>query len=214
MKSIGRFLFVAIASVAITSSAKAADDWVERLGVALLSKQLGIDPELVLGTCRTSRVTVYEYAPVFVLHRSTKRNPTEIMRLRRSGLGWGEIAKRIGMHPGTFNQMRVRGDFETDRFWSSIVRDRCALSDREIARMRSDGVDWPELSAIAFVAREAGVKPDKVRSRWESDKDWSKVRGHFKVGNDFGKSKSAASSKVAPQAGRSKGKSKGKSGKG
>lgn len=214
MKLIGRFLFVATACLAITQSALAADDWVERLGVALLSKQLGIDPELVLGTCRTNRVTVYEYAPVFVLYKSSKRNPNEIMRLRRSGLGWGEIAKRLGMHPGTFNQMRVRGDFETDRYWSSVVRDRCALSDREIFRLRSNGLDWPELSAIAYVAREAGVKPDKVLSRWELDKDWGKVRGHFKVGSEFGKSKSASSSNSPRRAGKAKGKSKGKGGKG
>jgi hypothetical protein len=129
---------------------------IERIGAMILSGQLGLPQDEILRTSDRYDRSVYDLAPLYSIQRQTRRSSDEIWRLRQSGLGWGQIAQRLGMHPGTFNKMRVRGEFDNDWRWDDIMRDRYGWSDSQIRERRKRGDRWTVLFQEAETRKKSG----------------------------------------------------------
>lgn len=178
-------LAVMAVSSSFANSKVQLDNWLERLGVLLIGQQLGIDSEMVYDNLGWGR-SVYEITPVYVIHDQTRRNPDEIWRLRQQGLGWGQIARKVGMHPGTFNKLQRAGMMDNDSIWENWLGTRYSLSDAQINYMRNLGFSWGEMTGIAHIAHRSGATLKQVVQRWQQEQRWDRVREHYKIRDDWG----------------------------
>jgi hypothetical protein len=157
-------------------------DTIETLGVMLLADRIGIDPQLILATRQTTKASVFDLAPSFVLHREARsHSPERIWELRRRGMGWGQIAQEIGIHPGTFNQMRNRGDFDVNRIWRDSLRGGFNLDEATVQRLRSMGLTWQDISTASMISAESGRSIWQVVDLYRSTRNWSTVASRLGV---------------------------------
>jgi hypothetical protein len=83
----------------------------------------------------------------------------DIYRMRRDGMGWGQIAHAIGMHPGQFNKMRKNNRWANDRdMFDDIWRDRF---DRK--GTRNSDIDWARSRGMSY--RDAYIADQIRRAR-------------------------------------------------
>jgi hypothetical protein len=134
---------------------------IEQIGAAILAEKMGIPIDQILGDSRRYDESVYDMAPMYSIRRETHRSTDEIWRLREQGMGWGNIAKRLGMHPGTFNKMRVRGEFDNDWRWDEELHNRYGWSTTEISKRRKSGARWGTLFMEAERKRKGGKSSSK-----------------------------------------------------
>lgn len=172
-------MLLSLAVVAVPSFAQ--DSILERVAGELLSDRFGIDVADVLGIRRDRNQDVFDLGPTLSMSRYGGSSASEVQRLRASGLGWGEIAHRIGMHPGTFNKLRKQGYFDRDSFWDDVYRRRYGISQNEIDLIRKRGGREDDLLAAAIIGRSSGRKPVEVFDRYRQDKNWSTTSGRYKV---------------------------------
>ena len=106
-----------------------------------------------------------------------RTNWDDIYRMRQSGMGWGQIAHRIGMHPGEFNKMRKNQRWNSDRDMADdLWRDR--LNKRG---SRSSDVDWARNQGFSYrdayiadqIARANDARFPTVLNRYRQDRAWS-----------------------------------------
>lgn len=116
----------------------------EAAAAAVLSEALGLDTASLFKSVNPYG-SIYDHGMGLWLSRTANYPMADIYRLKNQGHGWGVIAQRIGMHPGTFNKMRKAGAFDPGGFWPWIVGDRYGLDRRT----------WDE-------AVRRGASPDKV----------------------------------------------------
>jgi hypothetical protein len=110
------------------------------------------------------------------LNRYGKASWTDIDRMRRSGMGWGEIAHAIGMHPGQFNKMR-KDRWNSDRdMYDDLWRDRMSRRGS-----RSDDLDWARNQGFSYrdayiadqIARANNSRFPTVLNRYRQKRSWS-----------------------------------------
>lgn len=164
----------------------------------VLAKVLGVDVNLVLNDSRSYGIPVYEQGPVWYIAHECHRPVPTVWELRRRGMGWGEIAHQMGIHPGTFNKMRKRGEF--DRFWPAMASN-CGVSGTSWDGYRRRGVSDRDIIVAVGVSGGNGRNIDHVISKRRSSGYWD-VPGRGKV---------KASSATAPH-GKGHATSNGKSG--
>jgi hypothetical protein len=110
------------------------------------------------------------------LNRYGKASWTDIDRMRRSGMGWGQIAHAIGMHPGQFNKMR-KDRWNSDRdMYDDLWRDRMSRRGS-----RSDDLDWARNQGFSYrdayiadqIARANNSRFPTVLNRYRQRRSWS-----------------------------------------
>jgi uncharacterized protein YoaH (UPF0181 family) len=159
--------------------------WHERLGGVLIARQLGIDPGLVFDTRIRYNQSVYDLAPVYSMHRHSRRDIEHIWRLRSSGMGWGQIAQEIGMHPGTFNQLRNQGAFDRDRIWHTTYTSRYGLTAEQIRRLQGMGFGPDAIAAIAHISFRSGASIDQVAQAFRATRNWDTIPRQFGIEDDW-----------------------------
>ena len=88
----------------------------EAAAAVLIGSALGIKVEWVIGASRDAGVHLHNIGPAIVISHHSGYSLHDVLRQKPKGEGWGNVAKRLGMHLGTFNKMRVKGnDFENNR---------------------------------------------------------------------------------------------------
>jgi hypothetical protein len=112
------------------------------------------------------------------LNRQGRASWGDIDKMRRSGMGWGQIAHSIGMHPGDFNKMRKKDRWDSDRdMFDDLWRDR--LNRRG---SRSDDIDWARNQGFSYrdayvadqIARANNSRFPTVLNRYRQSRDWRK----------------------------------------
>lgn len=218
----------AIAVSALPTFAR-ADNVLERIATEILADRFGIDVQDILGTRRETREDVWDLGPVYSMSRYSNRDANEVQRLRASGMGWGQIAKQIGMHPGTFNKLRNQGYFDREPFWDDVMRRRYSLSQQDISGIRKRGAKLEDILGSVIIGKATGKSPSSVYDRYRTIKNWDKTASYYKFDLDnwerVGKKVGWEGSSVPPgtppvssgpgkSQGKGKGKGKGKGGKG
>jgi len=175
------FLPAAIAAAIALPISASAQDGLKEIAAQLLGDKFGVPVEQILQLAGQSNEDVYELAPTYALSRQTRRPAREVYRLRNQGLGWGEVAHRLGMHPGTFNKMRNAGAFDRDRIWSSIYQNHYGTRASDIAAIRNRGGSQRDILPAILIARSKHARPTTVFDRYRKDRDWNRTASSYKV---------------------------------
>lgn len=192
--------------------------WEEAAAALLLAKVLDVDMTMVISTRKETAMPVFFLAPAVVIAKVGKKDLKEIVKMRSKGHGWGVIAHRLGIHPGTFNQQRVALSKLSDdeligEVWLSVLRQSFSVPASQIVKLRQKGLGWGDIIAVLQVSAASKLPTEKVIAHWqEMDKDWSKVRSHFGVSPDWLPPIKATSGEGVGK-GRGKGVGKGKGGR-
>jgi len=93
-----------------------ADSLLQKIAMAVLAEKFGINTSAVDLLRTKTNLPVYDLAPVYQGAHYFNRTPNQVWQLRQQGLGWGQIAQRVGMQPGEFNKLRNQGAFDRDQF--------------------------------------------------------------------------------------------------
>jgi hypothetical protein len=154
------------------------------------------------------------------LNRYGKASWTDIDRMRRSGMGWGQIAHAIGMHPGQFNKMR-KDRWNSDRdMYDDLWRDRMSRRGS-----RSDDLDWARNQGFSYrdayiadqIARANNSRFPTVLNRYRQDRTWRSgmlTDGNRRVGNIHNPPKKASNPPKRGNSGNNKGNENRGNGKG
>jgi hypothetical protein len=178
------FSAVAAAAIAAPGTASAQFDakTLETVAAMILAEKLGLDTSSLLQTALGANASVYDMAPAFVMQRSAPRtSTTSIWQMRKQGLGWGEIAHKIGMQPGEFNKLRNSGQLDSNVIWRSRYENRFGLTKAQMDSLRSKGLTWREIGAATLIARESGTNVNDVARRYLSDRSWDRVASRYRV---------------------------------
>ncbi|HSI74082.1 MAG TPA: hypothetical protein VK934_12970 [Fimbriimonas sp.] len=182
-KTLG-FTVVAAASIAAPSTAAAQFDMktLETVAAMLLADKLGIDASSILQATLGQKASVYDMAPAFVMQRAAPRTTaTSIWDLRRQGMGWGEIAHKIGMQPGEFNKLRNSGQLDSNVIWRSRYENRFGLTSAQMDDLRKKGLTWREIGTATLIARESGTNVYDVAHRYVGTRSWDRVAAQYGI---------------------------------
>jgi hypothetical protein len=170
----------AVATLAITPAFVFSQSDLERIAAELLADRFNVNLDSVLGIRRETREDVWDLGPVFSMSRYGNRNASEVQRLRASGMGWGQIAQRIGMHPGTFNKLRNQGYFDRDPFWDDVMRRRYNVRQTDIDVVRRRGARLEDILGAVIVGKATNRSPNDVYSRYRTTKNWDGTASAYK----------------------------------
>lgn len=177
-----RFLTIGLIVVATTFTAAArADSLLEKVATTILADQFGIDTREVVVLRDRSGGSVYDLAPVYETAHYCHAHPSTVWDLRRQGLGWGQIAQRLGMHPGTFNKLRNAGAFDRDRFWTSTYRDRFGVTDQQVSVLRRGGGSLEDVLGAIIVGKLTNRDPQTVYDAYKTERSWATIGNTYNV---------------------------------
>ncbi|MBS1722175.1 MAG: hypothetical protein JSS66_04105 [Armatimonadetes bacterium] len=166
-------------TVVLAPVASRADSLLEKIATSILADQFGIDTREVLYVRDQSHLPVWELGPVFQGSYYFHRSPNEVWRLRNQGLGWGEIAHRMGMHPGTFNKLRKQGAFDRDRFWTDSYSRRFGYNDSEVLHRKAGSLE--DVLGAIVIGKLSNRDPREVYNQQQTVRSWNSVADKYHV---------------------------------
>ncbi len=158
-----------------------AESLLEKIAMTILSDRFGIDTSQVSIFQQQTQLPVYDLAPTYQAAHYFDRSPQEIRRLRNQGLGWGEIAKRVGMQPGEFNRLRNQGAFDRDRFWDDSYRDRFGASNQTVSALRKSGGSHEDILGAILAGKLGGRDPQVAYNDYRDQRSWTTVTKNYNV---------------------------------
>jgi len=205
---------VALVGIAILPVASKADTLLEKIATTVIADYFGIDTREVIYVHERSGRSVYDLAPIYEGAYYFKRSPQVVYQLRNEGLGWGQIAQRCGMHPGTFNKLRKEGRFDRDRFWTTAYSQRFGTSPDRIEVIRKRGGTLEDVLGAVVIGKLTNRDPGTVYDRYQTDRSWTTVSKAYDVRFEEWRRISAPVRTYLPISGSSKGKSSASASKG
>ena len=158
-----------------------AENPLEQIALTLLADKFGFNLPNARDFQSRSDLSVFDAAPVYSTSYYTHRPINEVWELRQQGLGWGQIAHRLGMHPGTFNKLRKSGAFDRDAIWGSIYKDRYGVRESDLATIRRRGGSMRDALPACIIAKASRNSPVTVYRRYQRDHDWDRTANSYKV---------------------------------
>ncbi|MCH8978182.1 MAG: hypothetical protein IH945_02935 [Armatimonadetes bacterium] len=124
----------------------------------LIGKSLGLDLDFLIDQGHRHHQPIIVIGPALIISRDTGHDLGYVLRHKPKGKGWGQVAKEMGMHPGTFNKMRKQGVSFESMVWMNMLGERYHFSDRDYKRYRREGLTDIEL-ILAVVMTEGKAGP-------------------------------------------------------
>lgn len=219
---------VAVLAMAVCAPATArAQSLLEKILTTVVADRFGIDTSEILAIRKESSPSWDDLGGIVSGSYHMNAQAREVARLRKQGLGWGQIAHKMGIHPGTFNKMRNAGAFDGAKSWNGALSQRFGTKESDIEVVRRSGAKLQDVLASVVIGKIAGKSPQSVYDAYKTTKDWSRVETKFGADLDDWKKVAVAPKKPsstgdeAPAApgksggkGNGKGKGKGKGGGG
>jgi len=155
-----------------TTSILNDEDLATAVGTALIAEHLGWGENLVTVVMRDAHLGLEDVVALFVLLELAKSQDIDsVITLRQQGLGWGQVAHRLGIQPGVFNQLRVRilgpggkkegWRWENDRDFRDglfviFLSDQFGIIAPILRERFEGGVVMPDLMLALFLGRRSG----------------------------------------------------------
>jgi hypothetical protein len=152
-----------------------------KVGLAILAEKFGVDPRVAVAILGRSDREVFDSAPCFSASYHTGRPIGDVWKLRQQGLGWGQIAHRLGMNPGKFNKLRKSGAFDRDNIWGSIYREKYGARDADLVAIRKHGGSMSDALPVFIIASKSHSSPMAVFGRYQKERDWDRTAVAYKV---------------------------------
>ena len=124
----------------------------------LVGQALGLDLDFLMDDHHHYGVSFVVLGPAIVISRHSGHDLAYVLRHKPKGKGWGQVAKDMGMHPGTFNKMRREGGSFESTVWMHMLHDKYRFSDKDYHRYRKEGLTDIEL-VLAVVMSEGKPGP-------------------------------------------------------
>lgn len=168
MKRIFKTLAI-VAACAVVSSASAQNSLLqgimkehnlsatEAAAGILIGKSLGLDLDFLIDQHHHYGESFVVLGPALVISRHSGHDLDYVLHHKPKGKGWGQVAKEMGMHPGTFNKMRKAGVSFESMVWMNMLGDRYKFSDRDYKRYRREGLtDFELVLAVVMTEGKSG----------------------------------------------------------
>ncbi len=195
-----------------------------------LARDFGLHDSVVFDMRNRYGYNDNDLLTALTLQKYGRRDRDDIYQMRRSGMGWGQIAHAIGMHPGEFNKARKAGKFGSDRdVYDDVWRhrfERKRTSSRDLDWARNQGINYRDAYIADVISRSRGSDYRGLLTNYRNSRDWdsrSNVRVYTnptsgkKVappkknkGGGFDDNKNKAKNDKSKGKGKSNGKGKGK----
>lgn len=156
-----------------------AQSLLEKIATTVLADKFGIDNREVIVLRERTGGTVYDLAPYYEMSHYGRTSPSRVYELRRSGLGWGQVAHKIGMHPGTFNKLRKQGAFDRDRFWTNNYRDRFGVQEQQITVLRRSGGSLEDVLGAIVLGKLTRQSPQTIYDQFKTDQSWTTISTRY-----------------------------------
>ncbi len=158
-----------------------AETLLEKIAATVLADQFGIDTRDVVVLHERTGGSIYDLAPVYQTSHYCKATPDRVWALRQQGLGWGQVAHKLGMHPGTFNKLRNQGVFDRDRFWTTSYRTRFAVPDQQIVVLRQGGGSLEDILGAIIIGKLTKNSPQTVYDQFRTERSWATISDRYRA---------------------------------
>lgn len=149
---------VGAANAQTTILAKIQTDYklspLEAAAAIVIGDALGLKVDALVMTSRNTRESFGVLGPAMVIDRHCDRDLNYILKNKPKGQGWGNVAKSLGMHPGDFNKMRVKGGSFESMCWMNMLHTKYRFPERDYVRAQRQGLS--DLEIVLAVVRSAG----------------------------------------------------------
>ena len=157
-----------LGSLAVGSIAPAQSDLLSRVmgdhrlspleaaAAIVIGDALGINIESLVQTQRTTNTSFGTLGPAMVISRDTGQSLDYVLQNKPKGEGWGNVAKRLGMHPGAFNKMRAKGGTFENQVWMNMLHSKYQFPESEYSRVKRQGLT--DLETVLAVVRSEGKR--------------------------------------------------------
>lgn len=135
----------------------------EAAAAILIGEALGVKMDWLMHAQAHHSETFVILGPAIIISRHTGHDLDYIMKNKPKGKGqgWGNIAKQMGMHPGQFNKMRVKGGTFESMLWMNMLNKKYKYKSNDYQRLLKDGFKDAEI--VLAVVRTEG-KPAAMKS--------------------------------------------------
>lgn len=147
----------------------------EKIAMTVLADQFGIDTSQVSMFQQETRLSVYDLAPTYEAAHYFNRDPRMIRQLRNQGLGWGEIAHRIGMQPGEFNKLLKQGALDGDLYWQRAYSERFDVTQDKVVVLRRGGATLDNILAAIVAGKLANKDPQTMYDQFRDQRSWTTI---------------------------------------
>lgn len=197
------FSFVLAFLVVLPGICAGAIDWSLRADVGKKPPQLALSPiergsvnelwaEIIVSSYHVTgdfvnslyerRYDFDEIALMLEVAQASKKDPSEIAVLRRKGLGWGAIARQLGIQPAAME--RAKGK---DSLFRRYVLARClagyyGIPDSEVLVLLNEkGYGFEEIAIAVNVCAHSGAPLRDVIAAREKGASWRVVAEQFRM---------------------------------
>lgn len=202
-------------------------DLVEAVAIAVLADHFGWDLNLVIKVKREGNLAPEDLVALFVLLQLAESKEVDLaVGLRGEGHGWGQVAHRLGIQPGVFNQLRTRvlgslavlkrGKWESDKDFREglfivVLSDYFGVEAPTVYQRFEKGNPLADLILALAMGKKSGVEWVKLMDeRKEEGKSW--LEEAEALGVDLGELDAIAEAVKAPPEEEHPSKGKGKGG--
>ncbi len=170
-----------VAGLNLFPSVSHAETLLERIATSVLADKFGIDTREINIFQQQTRQPVYDLAPYYEGSHYFNRDPRTVWKLRQSGMGWGQIAQKVGMQPGAFNKLRNSGAFDRDRFWTDTYSNRFNVPADRVLLMRKSGGSLEDVLGAIVIGKLSKQDPRTVYDQFKTQKSWTSVASKYQV---------------------------------
>ncbi len=178
-----------------------------------LAQHFGANPQVVLPLYRDWRIQ--DIVLILALVKATNLNIDCILELRkRHGWGWGEMAHRLGVHPGTFNKARVwlkKQDYSVgEDLLLIILAGYWGVPLGHVRALRAHHYPARDIALSANIAAHSGKSLGETLRLRSSGNSWKAVASQFGVSEAKLKDPMKARGDAKAEHGKGKDQGKGK----
>ena len=175
-----KLLFLTLATGLLVAASR-ADGLLEKIAMTVLADKFGIDTREVVVLREQTNLPVYDLAPIYEGAHYFGQRPSTVWKLRNQGMGWGQIANSVGMHPGTFNKLRKQGAFDRDRFWTRSYQDRFSVPAERVSVLHKRGGSLEDVLGAIVVGKLSNQDPRLVYDQFQTQRSWTSLTSNHNV---------------------------------
>jgi hypothetical protein len=156
----------ATASAQTTILAKVQTDHkltaLEAAAAIVIGDALGLKVDVLVRTSRDTKESFGVLGPAIVISRNSGHDLGHVLKNKPKGEGWGNVAKRLGMHPGDFNKMRVQGGSFEAMCWMNMLNTKYRFPQKDYERAQKSGLSDLEIVLAVVMANGKPADFDKA----------------------------------------------------
>jgi hypothetical protein len=134
----------------------------EAAAAIVIGDALGLKLDYLVMTSRNTKESFGVLGPAIVISRNCDHDLNYVLRNKPKGEGWGNVAKKMGMHPGTFNKMRVQGGSFESMCWMNMLNTKYRFPQKDYERAQKQGLSDLEIVLAVVKADGKAASFDKA----------------------------------------------------